>query len=213
MSKLIRSSPSKSCDLDPCPAQIVKDSADILAGSITMIINFSLAEVKFPDTFKIAYVTPLFKKYSLDRRELSNFRPVSGLKFVSKLIEKMVASQKNRTCKIQLFRITFNQHINVEIQPKRPFCKFKMIFVSSRPWWTYCSFALGFVCGFWHDRSWPLAHRLTEWFGIDGVVLQWVRFYLTGRSQLVNGVLSTPQLCGVSKVYYSSQFNNNSFWS
>ena len=46
-----------------------------------------------------------------------------------------------------------------------------------------------------------LPSRLTEWFGIDGVVLQWVRAYLTGRSQLlkVNGVLSTPQLllCGV----------------
>ena len=70
--------------------------------------------------------------------------------------------------------------------------------------------------------------RLTEWFGIDGVVLQWVRSYLTGGSQLVkvNGVLSTPQLllCGVLQgsvlgpllftihVYYSSQFNNNSFW-
>ena len=46
-----------------------------------------------------------------------------------------------------------------------------------------------------------LLSRLTEWFGIDCVVLQWVRSYLTGRSQLVkvNGVLSTPQLllCGV----------------
>ena len=46
-----------------------------------------------------------------------------------------------------------------------------------------------------------LPSRLTEWFGIDGVVLQWVRSYLTGHSQLVqvNGVLSTPQLllCGV----------------
>ena len=46
-----------------------------------------------------------------------------------------------------------------------------------------------------------LLSRLTERFGIDGVVLQWVRSYLTGRSQLVkvNGILSTPQLllCGV----------------
>ena len=46
-----------------------------------------------------------------------------------------------------------------------------------------------------------LLSRLTEWFGIDGVVLQWVRSYLTGCSQLVKvkGVLSTPQLllCGV----------------
>ena len=36
VSKLTRSSPSKSCDLDPCPTQIVKDCADILAGSITI---------------------------------------------------------------------------------------------------------------------------------------------------------------------------------
>ena len=39
-----------------------------------------------------------------------------------------------------------------------------------------------------------LLSRLTEWFGIDGMVLQWVRSYLTGRSQLVkvDGVLPTP---------------------
>ena len=58
-----------------------------------MIINLSLAEGKFPDTFKIANVTPLLKKPSLDQNELNNFRPVSGLNFVSKLIEKIVASQ------------------------------------------------------------------------------------------------------------------------
>ena len=80
-----------------------------------------------------------------------------------------------------------------------PFVYLKWYFVSSRPWWIYCSFTFGFVCGFWHHDI--LLSRLTEWFGIDGVVLQWVRSYLTGRSQLVkvNGVLSTPQLllCGV----------------
>ena len=45
-----------------------------------------------------------------------------------------------------------------------------------------------------------LLSRLTEWFGIDGVVLQWARSYLTSRSQLVKvNVLSTRQLllCGV----------------
>ena len=127
MSKLIWSSISKSCDLDPCPTQIVKDSADILAGSITVIINLSLAERKFPDTFKIAHVTPLLKKPSLYQNELSNFRPVSVLNFVSKLIEKIVASQIKSHMQIQVFRITFNQ-LNVEIPPKRLFCIFKMIF-------------------------------------------------------------------------------------
>ena len=58
-----------------------------------MIINLSLAEGKFPDTCKIAHVTPLLKEPSPDRNELSNFRPVFGINFVSKLIEKIVASQ------------------------------------------------------------------------------------------------------------------------
>ena len=44
---------------------------------------------------------------------------------------------------------------------------------------------------------------MTEWLGNDGVVLQWVRSYLTGSSQLVKfiGIVSTPQLlfCGVSQ--------------
>ena len=52
-----------------------------------------LAEGKFPDAFKIAHVTPLLKNHSLDRNKLSNFRPVSGLNFVSILIEKIVVSQ------------------------------------------------------------------------------------------------------------------------
>ena len=93
VSKLIWSTPSKLWDLDPCPTQIAKDSADILAGSIIMIINLSLAGEKFADTFKITHATPLLRKPSLDRNELSNFRPVSGLNVVFKLIEKIVASQ------------------------------------------------------------------------------------------------------------------------
>ena len=41
-----------------------------------------------------------------------------------------------------------------------------------------------------------LLSRTTGKFGIDVVLLQWARSYLTGRSQLVkvSGVLSTPQL-------------------
>jgi len=46
-----------------------------------------------PDVHKTALVTPLLKKPTLDHNELKNFRPVSNLSFVSKLIEKVVLSQ------------------------------------------------------------------------------------------------------------------------
>ena len=42
----------------------------------------SLAEGKFPDAFKIAHVTPVLKKPSLDPNELSNFRIVSRLNLI-----------------------------------------------------------------------------------------------------------------------------------
>ena len=57
------------------------------------MINMSLSEGYFPDKFKTAIVTPLLKKPSLDKSVLKNYRPVSGLNFVSKLIERTVSKQ------------------------------------------------------------------------------------------------------------------------
>ena len=44
----------------------MKDSADILAGSITKIMYHVQTEGKFPEAFKIAHVTPVLKNPSLD---------------------------------------------------------------------------------------------------------------------------------------------------
>ena len=97
--KILKSSPSKSCYLDPIPTSLVKECADILITPITKIVNYSITEGSFPNCFKMAYVTPLQKKLSLDRNILKNYRPVSNLSFISKLIEKVVAKQLN-----ELFR-------------------------------------------------------------------------------------------------------------
>ena len=93
--KILKSSPSKSCDLDPIPTSLVKECADILITPITKIVNYSITEGSFPNCFKMAHVTPLLKKPSLDRNILKNYRPVSNLSFISKLIEKVVAKQLN----------------------------------------------------------------------------------------------------------------------
>ena len=59
--KILKSSPSKSCDLDPIPTSLVKECADILITPITKIVNYSITESSFPNCFKMAYVTP-FKR-------------------------------------------------------------------------------------------------------------------------------------------------------
>ena len=46
-----------------------------------------------PTSQKAAIITPLLKKMRLDKNDRKNYRPVSNLKFISKLLERVVCSQ------------------------------------------------------------------------------------------------------------------------
>ena len=59
------------------------------------IINLSVTTGEMPRDLKTATVKPLLKKSNSDSKEFVNFRPVSNLKFVSKLNEKAVLLQLN----------------------------------------------------------------------------------------------------------------------
>ena len=54
--------------------------------------SLSLSEDIFPSSFKQAFVQPLLKKPSLSADDLNNFRPISNLNFLSKILEKVVAT-------------------------------------------------------------------------------------------------------------------------
>ena len=74
--------------LDPIPTSVLVERLDTLLPSLTALVNSSLSSGVFPEVFKTALVTPLLKKKSLDQNELKNYRPVSNLSCVSKIIEK-----------------------------------------------------------------------------------------------------------------------------
>ncbi len=65
----------------------MKSFLEELLPIITRLVNLSLAEGVFPKQWKQAIVRPLLKKVGLDLK-FSNYRPVSNLPFLSKLIEK-----------------------------------------------------------------------------------------------------------------------------
>ena len=92
--KCISESPTKSCSLDPIPTFLLKDCLDILLPSITKLVNYSLIEGSFPNSFKKVVVTPLIKKASLPRNDLKNYRPGSGVCFLSKLVERVIVKQR-----------------------------------------------------------------------------------------------------------------------
>ena len=91
--KIIAKSPTKSCSLDPAPTWMVKDSVDELIPMVTILVNLSLQSANVPDSMKQALVTPLLKKDDLDPEVLKNYRPVSNLSFLSKVLEKVVAAR------------------------------------------------------------------------------------------------------------------------
>ena len=91
--KIIHSSPTKSCALDPIPTWLLKKCEDELIPVLTLIVNTSLSCAEFPKELKRAFLTPLIKKIILDAEILKNYRPVSNLSFLSKLIERIVCVQ------------------------------------------------------------------------------------------------------------------------
>ena len=90
---IILSSPLKSCSLDPIPTQFLCQHVDVLIECITSLINDSLNSGVMPLCFRHAIISPLIKKPNLDPNELKNYRPVSNLSFLSKVIEKAVSAQ------------------------------------------------------------------------------------------------------------------------
>ena len=85
--KLIISTKSTTSRLDPIPTSLLKSCLDILIRPITDIVNRSLLSGCFPVKWKTGLVTPLLKKPNLEL-DLKNYRPVTNLSFISKIIEK-----------------------------------------------------------------------------------------------------------------------------
>ena len=88
----LRAAP-KTCIIDPLPTPLFLECLDVLLPYITSVFNSSLTSGVFPTIFKSAIVRPTLKKPSLDSECLHNYRPISTLPFLSKILEKIVLSQ------------------------------------------------------------------------------------------------------------------------
>ena len=77
---------------------LLKDPAVLraLLPTLARLVNVSLSIGKFPACLKVAVVTPILKKPGLDLNDLTNYRPVSNLQFIGKVLEKVVAEQLTR---------------------------------------------------------------------------------------------------------------------
>ena len=83
--------PSKAAGPDNLAGKFLKDGASILVTPMIELCNLSISLDRFPDDCKQAKLKPLFKKGSKD--EPKNYRPISHLPQISKVIEKIVHEQ------------------------------------------------------------------------------------------------------------------------
>ena len=94
--RMVTESQTKLCALDPIPTFLLKECIDILLPFLTAMIIASLRDDSLPASQKRAIVSPLLKKPSLEPSEMRNYRSASNLTFVSKVVERVIASQLTR---------------------------------------------------------------------------------------------------------------------
>ena len=193
--KLLSSVPNKFCDLDPCPTSIVKECMDILVTPITKIINLSLSEGIFPSQFKQALVSPLLKKPSLPKNEFKNYRPVSNLNFISKLLEKVVASQiKSHMAQFSLDNSFQSAYKSFHSTETALLSVQNDIYMAMEKGQVTALTLLDLSAAFDTIDHSILLDRLSDWFGFCGGAINWLKSYLCDRFQSISiqGVISDP---------------------
>ena len=90
------SAPSKTCILDSCPTGLLKECVDEVSPFIANLVNRSFDQGYIPKQLKQAVVTPILKKPN--KIEFSNFRPISNLPSLSKLMERITVKQLSEYC-------------------------------------------------------------------------------------------------------------------
>ena len=185
--KLISQMSSTSCPLDAIPTPFLKEVLDSVIGDILQIVNNSLSSGIFPDTLKSAIVRPLLKKTNLDPLVLSNFRPISNLPFLGKVIEKSIIAQLDVFLQHNKIHNKFQSGFRKGHSTETALVKITNdLRVSADKKQVSVLLLLDQTAAFDTIDHSILIQRLEQWIGLSGAALSWFRSYLTDRSYTVS---------------------------
>ena len=85
---IIKKLNNSKCNIDTLPVTLFKEVSNVLSPLIVNLVNRCFLTGVFPDTLKIACVTPIYKKG--DKNLISNYRPIAVVHYLSKIIEKLL---------------------------------------------------------------------------------------------------------------------------
>ena len=178
-------SPTKHCELNPIPTSLLMKILPSVSQILTAIVNNSITLGTLPNCIKGALVQPLLKKANLDLIN-KNYRPVSNLSFVGKLIEYVDADQVTSHITqhglMEANQSAYCSHHSTETT--LPKVKVDILRAMDNQE-VVCLVLLDLSAAFNSINHDILIARLQDRFGIGGTTLEWFRSYLSGRSQCV----------------------------
>jgi hypothetical protein len=198
VTKLLNSMSSKSSPLDYVSTSLLKSCASTFSILISHLANLSFDQAAFPSKFKHALITPLLKKPGLSKSDPSNFRPISNLNTIGKILERLA-----------LARLLPHLSISPSFSPlQSAYRKFHstetallkltndiMDAIDSGK--VTILAALDMSAAFDTLDHTTLLHRLEHTFGLSGTVHTWIHSYLTNRSSFVR-IDSSSSSCDTS---------------
>ena len=192
---IIRKSPNKSCPLDPLPTSLLKECLDDLLPCITEIMKQSLESGSVPTMFKMARVIPTLKKTKLDPEKISNYRPVSNLSYLSKVLEKMVVKRLMTHLREngieEPMQSAYRAHHSTETALIRVYHDLVTSLSSRRPS-VICLIDLSAA---FDTVDHAILLKILEKYGLRDTPLKWFDSYLERRQQMVvtRNACSTPK--------------------
>ena len=173
----------KSVGPDAINNRLLKELSSALSDPLCDLFNYSLSTGKFPENWKQANITPIHKKD--DPSDPSNYRPISLLSTVGKVLEKLVHKyvfnfirDKGAITTLQSGFVPGDSTVNQLIDIYNTFCKALDEGKEVRA--VFCDISKAF------DRVWHkgLLYKLNR-VGIRGSLLSWFNDYLINRFQRV----------------------------
>ena len=187
---------AKTCPLDPLPTQLLKECVDSLIPILLKIVNLSITTSNFPDALKLAIIIPLLKKILLNIENKKNYRPVSNLAFLGKVIEKSAISRYSEHVTMNdlegNLQSAYKEKHSVETALLAVMDDLLMsVDARNCVLLTLLDYSAAF-----DTVSHPiLFERFSKCYGITNEALDWLKSYLTNRrvSVSVNNILSDQQ--------------------
>ena len=192
---LRRLPPSKSSGSSVLSHRVLRETAPAICASLTYLYNLSIKAGTFPNDWKTAVVTPIFKNRGKTENP-SNYRPISLLPAVGKILNHI---QSQALCRYLVDRNILTEH-QFGFLPERSTTQ-QLIYITDR-WLTALNDNKRVLAAFMDfnkafDRVWHpgLLLKLGN-CGLQPNALRWLSDYLSDRKLVVrvDSTLSSPQL-------------------